>query len=143
MKMNQAKLYEDFINDKSLNENIRKQLPEFLEKIAAAEKEFPSKNKKSNLQKLAKKNKDSEIIDQDTKFTYSPDGQVFVVYKYKDQDAVDNAIYKGEGDLDKAKEDLELSPKPFGVYAETGRPGWRVYGNGKKDKIGKYGETKY
>tara|TARA_Y100000361_G_C10963984_1_gene240315 strand:- start:66 stop:476 length:411 start_codon:yes stop_codon:yes gene_type:complete len=136
--MKNVKLFEEF-----LNENIRKQLPEFLEKIAAAEKEFPSKNKRSELQKLAKKTSGSETIDQDTKFTYSPDGQVFVVYQYKNQEKVDDANWKGEGDVDKAKEELVLSPKPFGVYAETGRPGWRVYADGKKDKIGKYGETKY
>ena len=136
--MKNVKLFEEF-----LNENIRKQLPEFLEKIAAAEKEFPNKNKRSKLQKLAKKTNGSEIIDQDTKFTYSPDGQVFVVYVYKNQEKVDDANWKGEGDVDKAKEDLELQDSPYGVYAETGRPGWRVYKDGRKQKIGKYGETKY
>ena len=37
----------------------------------------------------------------------------------------------------KAKEDLELQDSPYGVYAETGRPGWRVYKDGRKQKIGK------
>ena len=136
--MKNVKLFEEFIN-----ENIRKQLPEFLEKIDAAEKEFPKKNKRSQLQKLAKKTNGSEIIDQDTKFIYSPDGQVFVVYGYKNQEEVDAANWQGEGDVDKAKEDLILQDGIYGVYAETGRPGWRVYSDGRKQKIGKYGETKY
>ena len=135
-------LHESF-NEFTLNENIRKIMPELMAKIEAASKEFPPNNKRSALQKLAKRNKGSETFDQDTKFTYSPDGQVFVVYQYKNQEKVDDANWNGEGDVDKAKEELVLSPKPFGVYAETGRPGWRVYANGKKDKIGKYGETKY
>jgi hypothetical protein len=29
------------------------------------------------------------------------------------------------------------------VYAETGRPGYRVMSDGSKTKIGKHGETKY
>jgi len=131
--MKNVKLFEQFVN-----ENIRKRIPEFIEKIENAEAEFPEKNKRSALLKLASKGK-AETIDQDTKFTYSPDGEIFVVYKYKDQSAVDNSLYKGEGDLDDAKEILVRST----VYAETGRPGYRVMADGSKTKIGKYGETKY
>tara|TARA_A100001037_G_scaffold303591_1_gene337982 strand:- start:3390 stop:3800 length:411 start_codon:yes stop_codon:yes gene_type:complete len=136
--MKNVKLFEEF-----LNENIRKQLPEFLEKIKDAEDSFPSKNKRSKLQQLSKKNPGSEVLDQDSKFVYSPDGEVFVAYDYADQEKVDSAIWDGKGDIDKAKEDLVIQPAPYGFYAETGRPGWRVFADGKKIKIGKYGETKY
>jgi hypothetical protein len=136
--MEQAKLYEDFINDKSVNENIRKQMPAFIEKIRKAEEEFPEKNKRSALLKLADKANGSETIDQDTKFTYTPDGQVFVVYKYEDQEDVDAWLYNGKGS-EKSKENLVRSM----VYAETGRPGWRILSDESKMKIGKYGETKY
>jgi len=131
--MKKVKLFEQFIN-----ENIKKRIPEFIEKIEKAEADFPEKNKRSSLLKLASKGK-AETIDQDTKFTYSPDGEIFVVYKYKDQSAVDNSLYKGEGDLEDAKEILVRST----VYAETGRPGYRVMSDGSKNKIGKHGETKY
>ena len=138
-------LHESF-NEFTLNENIRKRMPELLAKIEAASKEFPPNNKRSALQKLAKRNKGSETFDQDTKFTYSPDGEVFIVYDYADQDAVDNAIYQVKGknhDVDKQKEKLVLQPGKYGVYAETGRPGYRVYNDGSKDKIGKDGRTRY
>ena len=135
-------LHESF-SEFSLNENIRKRMPELLAKIEAASKEFPPNNKRSALQKLAKRNKGSETFDQDTKFTYSPDGEVFIVYDYANQDAVDNAIWKGEGDVDKAKEKLVLQPGIYGVYAETGRPGYRVYNNGDKHKIDKNGRQKF
>lgn len=131
--MKKVKLFEQFIN-----ENINKRIPEFVEKIENAGNEFPEKNKRSKLLKLASKGK-AETIDQDTKFTYSPDGEIFIVYKYKDQKAVDNSLYKGEGDLEDAKEILVRSM----VYAETGRPGYRVMADGSKTKIGKHGETKY
>ena len=135
--------FDDFVNESVLNENIRKQLPELLSKIKDTEKEFPNKNKRSALQKLSNKNKGSETFDQDTKFTYTPDGEVFIVYNYADQKAVDNAIWKGEGDVDKAKEKLVLQPGIYGVYAETGRPGYRVYNNGDKHKIDKNGRQKF
>lgn len=130
--MKNIKLFEQFIN-----ENINKRIPEFVEKIKDSEKEFSEKNKRSELLKLAKKS-GGETIDQDTKFTYSPDGEIFVVYKYADQKAVDSWLYNGEGS-ENSKENLVR----FMVYAETGRPGYRVMANGTKTKIGKHGETKY
>ena len=137
--MKNLKSFGDFVNESVVNENIRKKLPEFLEKIKKAEKDFPANNKRSALLKMADKNKKSQTFDQDTKFTYSPDGEIFIVYGYNDQNAVDNFIYKGKGDGDKAKEKLTLAR----IYAETGRPGYRVYSNGTKDKIGKDGYIKY
>ena len=130
--MKKVVLFEQFVN-----ENINKRIPEFVEKIKNAETEFDAKNKRSDILKLAKKS-GGETIDQDTKFTYSPDGEIFVVYKYEDQDAVDAWLYKGEGS-EKSKENLVKSM----VYAETGRPGYRVMSDGSKTKIGKHGETKY
>jgi hypothetical protein len=130
--MKKVVLFEQFVN-----ENINKRIPEFVEKIKNAETEFDAKNKRSEILKLAKKS-GGETIDQDTKFTYSPDGEIFVVYKYEDQDAVDAWLYKGEGS-EKSKENLVKSM----VYAETGRPGYRVMSDGSKTKIGKHGETKY
>jgi hypothetical protein len=130
--MKKVVLFEQFVN-----ENINKRIPEFVEKIKNAETEFDAKNKRSEILKLAKKS-GGETIDQDTKFTYSPDGEIFVVYKYEDQDAVDAWLYKGEGS-EKSKEKLVKSM----VYAETGRPGYRVMSDGSKTKIGKHGETKY
>ena len=119
--MKNVQSFTEFVNESEVvNENIRKMIPEFIEKIKDAESGFPEKN------------------NQDTKFTYSPDGQIFVVYKYKDQPAVDAWLYKGEGS-EKSKEDLVRSV----VYAETGRPGYRVMADGSKSKIGKHGETKY
>ena len=130
--MKKVVLFEQFVN-----ENINKRIPEFVEKIKNAETEFDAKNKRSEILKLAKKS-GGETIDQDTKFTYTPDGEIFVVYKYEDQDAVDAWLYKGEGS-EKSKENLVKSM----VYAETGRPGYRVMSDGSKTKIGKHGETKY
>lgn len=130
--MKKVVLFEQFVN-----ENINKRIPEFVEKIKNADTEFDAKNKRSEILKLAKKS-GGETIDQDTKFTYSPDGEIFVVYKYEDQDAVDAWLYKGEGS-EKSKENLVKSM----VYAETGRPGYRVMSDGSKTKIGKHGETKY
>ena len=141
--MNLIPNFDEFVNESILNENIRKQMPELLSKIADTEKEFPKKNKRSALQKLAKKNKDAETFDQDAKFTYTPDGIVFIAYDYADQSAVDDAVWKGKGDVDKAKEKLELQPSPYGVYAETGRPGYRVFDNGTKHKIDKNGRQKF
>ena len=137
--MKNLQSFNDFVNESIVNENIRKKMPEFLEKIKKAEGDFPKTNKRSALLKLAGKNKKSETFDQDTKFTYSPDGEIFIVYSYADQNAVDNFLYKGKGDGDKAKEKLNLAR----IYAETGRPGYRVYQDGKKDKIGKDGYIKY
>ncbi|MBC8429798.1 MAG: hypothetical protein H8D92_00215 [Pelagibacteraceae bacterium] len=138
--MKNLQSFNEFINESEVvNENINKMIPEFIEKIKDAESGFPEKNKRSQLLRMAKKaGNQAETIDQDTKFTYSPDGQIFVVYKYKDQNAVDAWLWKGEGS-EKSKEDLVRSV----VYAETGRPGYRVMADGSKSKIGKYGETKY
>ena len=130
--MKKVKLFEQFIN-----ENINKRIPEFVEKIEKAEVKFETINKRSELLKLAKSS-GGETIDQDTKFTYSPDGEIFVVFKYADQKEVDNWLYNGEGS-EKSKEKLVRSM----VYAETGRPGYRVMSDGSKTKIGKNGETKY
>lgn len=131
-KMKKVVLFEQFIN-----ENINKRIPELVGKIEKAEVEFETKNKRSELLKLAKKS-GGETIDQDTKFTYSPDGEIFVVYKYADQNAVDAFLYNGKGS-EKSKEKLV----GYMVYAETGRPGYRVMANGSKTKIGRNGETKY
>ena len=143
--MKNVQSFNEFLNESILNENIRKDMPKYEEALKAAASDFPAKNKRSQLQKLAKRNKGSETFDQDTKFTYSPDGQIFAVYKYAKQGDVDNALYQVKGkdhDVDKAKENLDL----FRVYLETGRPGYRVYLDGtqaKKEKIGKDGRTKY
>jgi hypothetical protein len=140
--MKNVQSFNEFVNESVVNENIRRDMPKYEEALKAAASDFPAKNKRSQLQKLAKRTKGSETFDQDTKFTYSPDGQIFAVYKYSDQGAVDNFLYKGKGDGDKAKENLDL----FRVYLETGRPGYRVYLDGtqaKKEKIGKDGRTKY
>ena len=110
--MKNVQTFEEFLNESVLNENIRKQMPVLLDKIKAAQAEFPKKNKRSLLQKLAKKTNGAEVFDQTTKFTYTPDGQVFIVYKYEDQDAVDNAVYGVKGknhDVDKQKEKLVIS----------------------------------
>ena len=129
--MKKVALFEQFIN-----ENINKRIPEFVERIKKAEVEFETKNKRSELLKLAK-TPGADVIDQDTKFTYSPDGEIFVVYKYADQNAVDDWLYNGKGS-EKSKEKLV----GFNVYAETGRPGYRVMSDGSKTKIGKHGELK-
>tara|TARA_R110002153_G_scaffold57790_1_gene158745 strand:- start:1504 stop:1896 length:393 start_codon:yes stop_codon:yes gene_type:complete len=130
--MKNIKLFEHFIN-----ENINKRIPEFVEKIEKAEVEFETINKRSELLKLFAKTPGADVIDQNTKFTYSPDGEIFVVYKYADQNAVDDWLYHGKGS-EKSKEKLV----GFTVYAETGRPGYRVMSDGSKTKIGKHGETK-
>ncbi len=144
--MKNVQTFDEFLNESVLNENIRKMMPEFLEKIKDAQASMPKKNKRSQLQKLAKKSNGSEVFDQDTKFTFTPDGQIFTVYKYEDQDAVDNAIYQVKGkdhDVDKQKEKLVISDAPYDTYAETGRPGYRVYADGTKHKIDKNGRQKY
>ena len=144
--MKNVQTFNEFVNESVVNENIRKLMSELLSKIAATEKEFPKKNKRSDLMKQAKRNKDAETFDQDTKFTYSPDGEVFVVYGYENQQGVDDALYQVKGknhDVDKAKEKLVLQDAPYGVYAETGRPGYRVFNNGTKHKIDKNGRQKY
>ena len=115
--------FNEFLNESELNE------ARFVkaDKIAAKEelikfmKGFNESNKRSTLQKLAKKS-GAEGIDEDTKYTYSPDGKLFVVYRYDNQDKVDDALYSGKGDLDKAKEKLK-SPT---FYYETARPGYRI-----------------
>ncbi len=137
--MKNLQSFGDFVNESVVNENIRKKMPEFLEKIKKAEEDFPKTNKRSRLLKDGERNKKSQTFDQDTKFTYSPDGEIFVVYGYANQGAVDNFLYKGKGDGDKAKENLTLAR----IYAETGRPGYRVNQDGSKDKIGKDGYIKY
>ena len=132
--------FEEFLNEsKSINEArfvkadkiaAKAELEKFME-------EFKPTNKRSVLQKLAKKS-GSEGIDQDTKYTYSPDGNLFVVYRFADQKKVDAALYQGEGDLDKAKEGLN---NPI-FYYETSRPGHRIEvknGDWTIAKIGKDG----
>ena len=67
--MKNVQTFNEFVNESVVNENIRKLMPELLSKIAATEKEFPKKNKRSDLLKQVKKNKNSETFDQDTNVT--------------------------------------------------------------------------
>jgi hypothetical protein len=120
--------FDEFLNESELNEARFVKADKIAAKaeLEAFMKSQPESNKRSALLKLAMK-KGSETIDQDTKFTYSPDGKLFAVYRYGDQKAVDAFLYDGDGDGDKAKEKLEKAT----YYYETSRPGYRIqYQNG-------------
>ena len=132
--------FDEFLNESNLNEARFVKAAKIAAKAELEEfmKEFKDTNKRSALKRLGKK-PGSQTFDQDTRFTYSPDGKLFVFYKYADQKAVDNFLYKGEGDLDKAKEKLN-NPT---YYYENSRPGYRIQLKNDKWTIAKIDREGY